>query len=29
VNQIAKVYGDPVALRYTTAAYWCEALGQG
>jgi SAM-dependent methyltransferase len=29
VNQIAKGYGDPVALRYTTAAYWCEALGQG
>ncbi len=29
VTEIAGRYGDPVALRYTTRAYWCEALPQG
>jgi SAM-dependent methyltransferase len=28
VTEIAEKYGDPVALRYTTTAYWCEALGR-
>lgn len=25
VSQLAHQYGEPVVLRYTTRAYWCEA----
>ncbi len=29
VSELAKRYGDPVALRYRTTAYWCAALQDG
>ena len=29
VTEIANRYGGRVALRYTTRAYWCEALAVG
>jgi hypothetical protein len=29
VSELAKRHGDPVALRYKTTAYWCEALPEG